>query len=218
MEAQYASNLAEEGVKQNRTVMLFTIVTIIFLPLSFMSSLFGMNASDFQNTDGSNSMSLRDQFKYLCKQKRVCHTSTKQLTLPVSISTGVIVISIAFAFSARIRYPLYYFFSCISIGWAYFTEYTRLHELFSWCFPKPNETMRRDHKKIINNIHFHRVLFQKQQQAVIERRRRWERSKRRLDASAEKEIDMREMIARRTSRGRGRRGEPSSAIDEELGH
>jgi Mg2+ and Co2+ transporter CorA len=66
MEAQYASRVADEGMKQGRTVMLFTIITIIFLPLSFMSSLFGMNASDFQNADGSNSMSIRDQFKYLC--------------------------------------------------------------------------------------------------------------------------------------------------------
>jgi len=46
--------------------MMFTIITIIFLPLSFMSSLFGMNARELSGADGGI-MSLRYQFKFMCK-------------------------------------------------------------------------------------------------------------------------------------------------------
>jgi len=74
---------AEESVRQGRAIMVFTVVTVVFvrsivslavtltqlliglvkLPLSFMSSLFGMNNSDF----GGNTMSLRDQFRFICE-------------------------------------------------------------------------------------------------------------------------------------------------------
>jgi Mg2+ and Co2+ transporter CorA len=67
MEAQYASQLGSLSFQQNRSIMVFTIVTIVFLPLSFMSSVFGMNASDFDGPDGGNRMSLKAQFKLLCK-------------------------------------------------------------------------------------------------------------------------------------------------------
>ncbi|KAH8676422.1 hypothetical protein BGZ60DRAFT_258152 [Tricladium varicosporioides] len=68
IEAKYALKRADESVIQGRSIMLFTIVTIVFLPLSFMSSVFGMNASDFDDPHGNgNKMSLRDQFRLLCK-------------------------------------------------------------------------------------------------------------------------------------------------------
>jgi hypothetical protein len=68
IEAKHALKRADESVVQGRSVMLFTIVTIIFLPLSFMSSVFGMNASDFDAADGNgNKMTLQHQFKLLCK-------------------------------------------------------------------------------------------------------------------------------------------------------
>jgi hypothetical protein len=66
IEAKYALKRADESVKQGRSIMLFTIITIIFLPLSFMSSVFGMNASEFSSPNGGNSMSLVHQFKLLC--------------------------------------------------------------------------------------------------------------------------------------------------------
>ena len=46
--------------------MMFTIITIIFLPLSFMSSVFGMNARELSGASGGI-MSLRYQFKFMCK-------------------------------------------------------------------------------------------------------------------------------------------------------
>ncbi|KAK3680843.1 hypothetical protein B0T22DRAFT_434949 [Podospora appendiculata] len=73
---------AGESVRQGQAVMMFTVVTIIFLPLSFMSSIFGMNNLDF----GSGSWTLGNQFK---------------LMFPVSV--GIIVVSVAVAFSKYLR-------------------------------------------------------------------------------------------------------------------
>jgi len=66
IEAKLALRRADESVIQGRSLMLFTIVTIIFLPLSFMSSVFGMNASDFDAPGGGNNMSLKHQFRIIC--------------------------------------------------------------------------------------------------------------------------------------------------------
>lgn len=74
---------AEEAVTQGRAVMMFTIVTIVFLPLSFMSSIFGMNNFEFT---GEGPMHLGEQFK-----------------LMFSISTGIIVATIVVAFSPLLR-------------------------------------------------------------------------------------------------------------------
>lgn len=72
IEAKHALLRADESVLQGRSVMLFTIVTIIFLPLSFMTSVFGMNASDFDSPTGDgSSMTLRHQFKLLCEYSNV---------------------------------------------------------------------------------------------------------------------------------------------------
>ncbi|KAL2128341.1 hypothetical protein VTI74DRAFT_9302 [Chaetomium olivicolor] len=74
---------AEESVRQGRAIMVFTIFTIIFLPLSFMSSLFGMNNVEFG--DGTT-ITLQDEFR---------------LMFPVSLS--VILISLTIAYSALLR-------------------------------------------------------------------------------------------------------------------
>jgi Mg2+ and Co2+ transporter CorA len=64
---------AEESSKQNRSLMIFTIVTIIFvgtstnlriqLPLSFISSIFGMNAPEF----GQGAFHIWKQFLIMCE-------------------------------------------------------------------------------------------------------------------------------------------------------
>ncbi|KAH0429703.1 ankyrin repeat protein [Colletotrichum camelliae] len=68
---------ADASVQQGRSTMIFTIVTIIFLPLSFMSSVFGMNNS----TIGSDLMTFSDQ-----------------ANLMFPISAAVIIVSVVFAF------------------------------------------------------------------------------------------------------------------------
>ncbi|KAI5919149.1 hypothetical protein F4810DRAFT_517492 [Camillea tinctor] len=78
IEAREAVKSASETVRQGQSIMLFTSVTIIFLPLSFCASLFGMNAVELN--DGS--LTLAQEFTYM---------------FPISI--GVIIISFVLAFS-----------------------------------------------------------------------------------------------------------------------
>lgn len=47
VEAHLAREQTEVAADQSRSVMIFTIFTIIFLPLSFMASVFGMNISQW---------------------------------------------------------------------------------------------------------------------------------------------------------------------------
>ncbi|MCJ1473686.1 hypothetical protein MMC13_002337 [Lambiella insularis] len=47
VEAHLAREQTEVAADQSRSVMIFTIFTIIFLPLSFMASVFGMNVSQW---------------------------------------------------------------------------------------------------------------------------------------------------------------------------
>jgi hypothetical protein len=140
----------------------------------------------------------------------------------VSISTVVIVVSIAFAFSARVRHPLYLVFSYMSIGWAYFAEYTYLHEILSWCSLMPNEEMRRNHKKVITDLHAKRESSRIQRKVRSmpknkEKKALRESADQRLEVNAEGRVDMGEVNSSRKLRGRRPRVEPSSFIDEELG-
>ncbi|KAI0008409.1 hypothetical protein F4779DRAFT_641913 [Xylariaceae sp. FL0662B] len=73
---------SEATNKQNTAIVMFTIVTIVFVPLSFMSSVFGMNAAEFSD----DKWSLTDQFKYL---------------FPISL--GVTCVTIVAAFSQGIQ-------------------------------------------------------------------------------------------------------------------
>jgi hypothetical protein len=81
IEAKAAIRRADESVIQGRSIVIFTVVTIIFvsvsqstahvsfaelakLPLQFMTSVFGMNAREFSE-DGV--MHLEPQLKWMCK-------------------------------------------------------------------------------------------------------------------------------------------------------
>ncbi|CCD54229.1 hypothetical protein BofuT4_P129290.1 [Botrytis cinerea T4] len=64
IEATAELERAYENSLQGRSIMIFTFITIIFLPLSFMSSIFGMNAVEI--TGPSNSvMGIKEQFEYM---------------------------------------------------------------------------------------------------------------------------------------------------------
>ena len=60
---------ADLSINQGRTIMLFTIVTICFLPLSFFAGIFGMNN---QEMTGS-AMSISEQFTYMCMSSSTLH-------------------------------------------------------------------------------------------------------------------------------------------------
>ena len=55
---QYLREQLKQGVEileedHGKAILVFTMITTIFLPLSFIASLFGMNTSDMRNTDKS---------------------------------------------------------------------------------------------------------------------------------------------------------------------
>jgi len=52
-EATSSREQAEESIQQGRTLLVFTIVTIIFLPMSFLASLFALNVSSFPRANGN---------------------------------------------------------------------------------------------------------------------------------------------------------------------
>ncbi|KAI2780008.1 hypothetical protein F4815DRAFT_166294 [Daldinia loculata] len=76
---------SEESIRQGRSVMMFTLVTIIFLPLSFMSSVFGMNNMEIT----SENWSIHREFLYM-----------------FTISAAVIILSLLLAFGGWIRASL----------------------------------------------------------------------------------------------------------------
>ncbi|KAK0622068.1 hypothetical protein B0T17DRAFT_494506 [Bombardia bombarda] len=81
IEAREAVTQAQLTLKQGQSIMIFTIVTIIFLPLSFCVGLFGMNAAEFN--DGLLPLSTEFRFMF-------------------PISTGIILVSFLFAFSQSV--------------------------------------------------------------------------------------------------------------------
>ncbi|KAG6363933.1 hypothetical protein INS49_009036 [Diaporthe citri] len=92
VQAWQSVKYSNEAMRQGRSILVFTIVTIVFLPLSFMSSIFGMNAIEFGGSD--NVMHLRDQFTYM-----------------FSISAGVIVLTLLFSISTSVRTLLWFVFT-----------------------------------------------------------------------------------------------------------
>lgn len=46
---EIALSQSEETIQQGKTIMLFTVTTIIFLPMSFLTSLFALDIADFQH-------------------------------------------------------------------------------------------------------------------------------------------------------------------------
>ncbi|KAI1338032.1 hypothetical protein F5Y15DRAFT_388740 [Xylariaceae sp. FL0016] len=73
---------ADEAIRQGRSIMMFTVVTIVFLPLSFMTSIFGMNVYELD----SDKLSLIQVFKFI---------------FPVSL--GIIILALVFSLSTWLR-------------------------------------------------------------------------------------------------------------------
>lgn len=84
VEAHLAREHAEVAADQSRSVMIFTIFTIIFLPLSFFASVFGINVREWSGT--SSNPSLHSVFVYMG-----------------SISVAVIVVALLLAFNRPFR-------------------------------------------------------------------------------------------------------------------
>ncbi|KAI1124312.1 hypothetical protein F5Y10DRAFT_249710 [Nemania abortiva] len=61
IQALQSIKLSLDSIDQGRTLMVFTVVTIIFSPLSFLSSIFGMNNVEF----GDDQWKIADQLKLI---------------------------------------------------------------------------------------------------------------------------------------------------------
>ncbi|KAJ5684524.1 uncharacterized protein N7477_000869 [Penicillium maclennaniae] len=83
-EAKIARWQAEATQNQSRSVMVFTIFTVIFLPLSFFTSLFGINASEWSGVSSNL-------------------TLVEMLEIAAPASIAIIVLSLLLAFSERLR-------------------------------------------------------------------------------------------------------------------
>ncbi|KAJ5307553.1 hypothetical protein N7476_008209 [Penicillium atrosanguineum] len=83
-EAKIARWQAEATQNQSRSVMVFTIFTVIFLPLSFFTSLFGINAREWSGESANL-------------------TLAEMLEIAAPASIAIIVLSLLLAFSERLR-------------------------------------------------------------------------------------------------------------------
>ena len=83
VEAHFAREQNEVAAEQSRSVMIFTVFTIIFLPLSFFASVFGIQSKEWS---GGNYPKLRTIFTYMG-----------------SISLAVIIIAMLVAFNKFTR-------------------------------------------------------------------------------------------------------------------
>ena len=64
-EARFASNQAALTARQGQTVLLFTIVTIIFLPMSFVAAVFAINVREWEALDNGRGLGLGYVSKYM---------------------------------------------------------------------------------------------------------------------------------------------------------
>ncbi|KAL7783153.1 hypothetical protein V8C43DRAFT_318548 [Trichoderma afarasin] len=81
LQAEQSHIMTVEAGKQSNTLMVFTIVTIVFLPLSFIAAFFAIPAKEF----GNNSLSLG---------------FVSEITFPVSAAVSLLIIGVGFSASS----------------------------------------------------------------------------------------------------------------------
>ncbi|KAI1266432.1 hypothetical protein F5Y18DRAFT_358399 [Xylariaceae sp. FL1019] len=107
-EAKWTRLQTELASSQNLSVMIFTTFTVIFLPLSFFTSLFGMNTQEWGGPDPNNFISLR---------------TIGAISLPGSaLLIGITLIA---AFSSRVQIVFKFFFRVLTSA----IEHTNKHFL-----------------------------------------------------------------------------------------
>ncbi|KAF3008321.1 hypothetical protein E8E14_007234 [Neopestalotiopsis sp. 37M] len=85
-EVRWSRLQTELASTQNLSVIIFTTFTVIFLPLSFFTSLFGMNTADWAGEDGTTYMTL---------------STIGAISLPSSFA--LVVVALIAAFSSRVQ-------------------------------------------------------------------------------------------------------------------
>ncbi|CAH0045821.1 unnamed protein product [Clonostachys solani] len=93
IQAQASFKMAVESEKQGKTLMLFTVATIVFLPLSFMAAFFAINITEFER-DAGGTLGLG---------------YVSATMFPVSFTISAIFITIAFkahSFKGILKWPM----------------------------------------------------------------------------------------------------------------
>ncbi|KAI6352876.1 hypothetical protein MCOR25_009260 [Pyricularia grisea] len=65
LEARFARDQAVIAARQGQTVMVFTLVTIVFLPMSFIAAFFAINFREWQDSEGQPGLSIGFASKYM---------------------------------------------------------------------------------------------------------------------------------------------------------
>ncbi|KAK9783602.1 putative DUF676 domain-containing protein [Seiridium cardinale] len=99
-EVRWSRLQTELASTQNLSVIIFTTFTVIFLPLSFFTSLFGMNTSDWAGDEGNSYISLK---------------SIGAISLPSSFA--IIALALIAAFSSRVQGVVNSLFKTARKGW-----------------------------------------------------------------------------------------------------
>ncbi|KAG8163101.1 hypothetical protein KVR01_007579 [Diaporthe batatas] len=159
VQAWQSVEYSNEAMRQGRSILVFTIVTIVFLPLSFMSSVFGMNAIELGG--GDNVMHLRDQFTYI-----------------FSISVGVIVLTLLFSISTSFRTFLWCIFKqsyTTVLVWTgvYRNIYLKMNlttdDMYENAVKKTENLKAKEKEKFLKSRHQRKELEGRKKQALAER-------------------------------------------------
>jgi len=121
-----AQEASEEALKQGRSIMLFTVITIIFLPLSFVASVFSMSTAATDYRDGL--MTFGEEFLYM---------------VPTSLAFAVLVLVIAL--SATVRGMIIY---TLQLPFTWFTLITSLDLVYTKLIPNGHSLTERSKREI----------------------------------------------------------------------
>ncbi|KAI9685581.1 MAG: hypothetical protein M1822_004439 [Bathelium mastoideum] len=102
VQAYQAIRQGDETVDQGKAIMLFTIMTIVFLPSSFITSLFGMNSLELTNANGGPQPgSVLPQIASFWPT-----TFLRQIVIMILVSGFIIFFTLFLAFNSFYRYLL----------------------------------------------------------------------------------------------------------------
>ncbi|KAK3079417.1 hypothetical protein LTS18_004914, partial [Coniosporium uncinatum] len=65
IEARFARDQATLTARQGQTIMVFTLVTIVFLPMSFIAAFFAINVENWSGENGSGRLTVGYISKYM---------------------------------------------------------------------------------------------------------------------------------------------------------